>query len=758
MVAHSQQHAHTHVAPQANIPLLPADMHRYHIRPWDAVLVLASTGALYSGVARPVHTPAQADPVDPPRPSIVCLSSCTPSPSWKAQVLPIPHSMTEHKCQSIEVELIPQVGCPNSPYPPTLEELQQIARLLRGLFICEGATIGSEWFSSLPHSMRAIFPADLDAVRVVSISTIHEKGAGSASASKSAKKKKKKKKEATVREAPDNGTIEEACTEVLSSPQGGGGGGDGEMAASAVLTPETVLTDMLLGKVYGVCDAHTRISSAMWTTHDDFTPMPPVSNEDVMSSSPLHTLVGVDTVVDSLEQMICLQGVDHLSLVPGALQLPQGALVHGPAGVGKRTAIRKVASRHGCPVVVIQPSDVYTTDLGQAEHVLRQKFAQARVLATEHQRPCILILESIDLMCPPRDQGSNQSLRVVAQLLTLLDGVQARGNVLVIGVTNEPDGVDLALRRAGRLELELPVRPQTVSERLTLLENLSSKMGITVQVALDLDTIARETVGYTASDIVALWDHSCLRALQQHVQTDAPVVLQGYHIMEGMAAVPGSLSRRTIRRSEHSSLSWDHIGGLGDVKTRLLEAVQLPLQSPDALIRLGIAPIKGVLLYGPPGCSKTTLVRTVVSHCRMSLFSLSGASVYSSYLGEAERAVRDVFTDARLAAPSVVFLDEIDGLVGARHALDAGGVQARVLSTLLNEMDGVASSQGVIVIAASNRPDLIDSALLRPGRIDSLLYVGLPETSDRQQVRQNSPSIPYPPPSLSRTLPLTQLL
>lgn len=445
-----------------------------------------------------------------------------------------------------------------------------------------------------------------------------------------------------------------------------------------------------------------------------------------------------------------------------------GLLLSGPPGVGKTSGVR--AAARACGFGVVEPAPARRGVHGGAAQALRVAFGEARGRAARGER-MVVFLDEVDAVCPRRGEGGGEEGRAVAQLLVLMDGADGADRPLdgrlpvlhVVGATNQPGALDPALRRPGRFDREVVLSAPGVDVRAATLLALDSR--------LDEETatgIAGLTAGYVAADLVQLSDEASRNKLD-----DADGSEEESEPREGscrgVEPVAGRLATlkdhygnalQTVRPSllrgrlsgEVPRTQWEDIGGLEEVKKRLRMAVEWPLSHPKTFARLGLYSPRGVLLHGPPGCSKTTLVRAMASNGRANFLHLSGADVYSCFVGEAERLVREAFSVARAAAPSILFLDEVDALVGKRGSggsvSDGGGsqVQSRVLSTLLTEMDGLAGSDGVLVVGATNRVDLIDDALLRPGRFDEIIHVGYLTDADRlAALRVHTRSLPTSP-------------
>ncbi|KAJ3021104.1 hypothetical protein HKX48_009199 [Thoreauomyces humboldtii] len=408
------------------------------------------------------------------------------------------------------------------------------------------------------------------------------------------------------------------------------------------------------------------------------------------------------------------------------IESPKGVLLHGPPGVGKTFLVSAVARACAAKMIIINGPEVFGAYQGESEERLREKFEEAQSLATgEH--PCILFIDEMDALTPRRQSGKQQENRVVAQLLTLMDGMSGRGSLVVIGATNQPNAIDAAFDR--EVAIDVPAE----DARLRILQSLSRNMPLDADV--NLPAVAASTNGYVGADLSALCREAALEAVRSH---DARTVSHDCFV-KALAHLGGPSTQRESTVAVEK-LSWDDVGGLEGVKQRLRQAVEWPLMYQDTYRRLGLKPPRGVLLYGPPGCSKTTLVKIIAATSGATFLSLNGAALYSPFVGDSEQTIRTTFQRARAGAPSVVFFDELDAVVGKRSLGDGGGggdsVQERVLSTLLNEMDGIEMANNVLVVGATNRPDMIDAALMRPGRFDKIIYVPPPDTVARLQILQ----------------------
>jgi len=418
---------------------------------------------------------------------------------------------------------------------------------------------------------------------------------------------------------------------------------------------------------------------------------------------------------------------------------PKGVLLHGPPGCGKTLLARAVANESEANFFSINGPEIMSKFYGESEARLREIFQQA-----QQNAPSIIFIDELDAIAPKREEVTGEvERRVVAQLLALMDGLSGRGNVIVIGATNRPGALDPALRRPGRFDREIEIGVPDKQGRYEILQIHTRGMPLATDV--DLKKLSDMTHGYTGADLSALGRETAMKALRRYLpqinleeERIPPAVLEKMEVtMDDFSNAYKEVTPTAMREVyiEVPTVHWDDIGGLDEAKQELKEAVEWPLKSPEIFKRLGIKPPKGILIYGPPGCGKTLLARGVATESEANFITIKGPEVFSKWVGESEKAIREVFRKARMAAPAVIFFDEIDSLSPRRGAGFAdSGVTERVISQLLTEMDGLITLEDIVVIAATNRPDIVDPAVLRPGRFDRLIYVPEPDEKSRQQI------------------------
>lgn len=414
----------------------------------------------------------------------------------------------------------------------------------------------------------------------------------------------------------------------------------------------------------------------------------------------------------------------------------RGFLLYGPSGTGKTMLLRAIAQEMNTHVMTINGPSIVSKYLGETESTLRQIFKEAR-----KYQPSIIFIDEIDALVPRRgaDESGEAESRVVSTLLTLMDSLgektEGTNRVIVIGATNRPNSIDPALRRPGRFGQEIEIGIPDVDERHEILQ--LHLRGMPTKLSEDsIQSIAASLHGYVGADIAALV-HQCVgnainRAIADDLD-DADMYVTEEDVSKAVLEIRPSAMREIFL--ETPKVYWTDIGGQEDVKQKLKETVSLPISHPGTFKRLGVHQPKGVLLYGPPGCSKTLTAKALATEAGLNFLAVKGPEIFNKYVGESERAIREIFRKARAAAPSIIFFDEIDALSSSRTGGDDGGSSSdRVVTSLLNEMDGIEALVGVTILAATNRPDVIDSALMRPGRLDRLIYVGPPDFESRKKI------------------------
>ena len=448
---------------------------------------------------------------------------------------------------------------------------------------------------------------------------------------------------------------------------------------------------------------------------------------------------GMAATIDQLREMVELplrypELFERLGVEP-----PKGVLLHGPPGTGKTRLARAVANESDAQFFLVNGPEIMGSAYGESEGRLRQVFEEATKAA-----PAIIFIDEIDSIAPKRGNVSGEAeKRLVAQLLTLMDGLEARANLVIIAATNRPEALDEALRRPGRFDREIVVGVPDERGRREIL-GIHSR-GMPLGEGVDLNELARTTYGFVGADLAALAREAAIEAVRRIMprlnleeRTIPAEVLDTLAVtredfLEALKRVQPSAMREVMVQAP--TVRWEDVGGLDDAQMRLKEGVELPLKDPDAFRRIGIRPAKGFLLYGPPGTGKTLLAKAVAREAEANFIATKSSDLLSKWYGESEQQIARLFARARQVAPTVIFIDELDSLVPARGGgLGEPQVTERVVNTILAEMDGLEELQSVVVTGATNRPNLVDPALLRPGRFDELIYVGLPDTAGRRRI------------------------
>jgi len=413
---------------------------------------------------------------------------------------------------------------------------------------------------------------------------------------------------------------------------------------------------------------------------------------------------------------------------------PRGVLLYGPPGSGKTLIARAIANETGAFFFLLNGPEIMSKMAGQAEENLRKAFEEA-----DANQPAIIFIDEIDSIAPNREKTNGEvERRVVAQLLTLMDGVKGRGQVVCIGATNRPNSIDPALRRFGRFDREIDIGVPDEVGRMEIMRIHTKNMKLSDDV--DLAAVAKDTHGFVGSDLAALCSEAALQCIREKMDIididddtiDAEVLEALCVTNDHFKFAQGHTNPSSLRETvvEIPNITWDDIGGLEETKKDLQEMILYPIEHPDKFQKFGMSPSKGVLFYGPPGCGKTLLAKAVANECSSNFISVKGPELLTMWFGESEGNVREVFDKARAAAPCVLFFDELDSVGVARSSGgggDAGGAGDRVLNQLLTEMDGAGQKKNLFFIGATNRPEILDEALIRPGRLDQLIYIPLPD-------------------------------
>ena len=412
---------------------------------------------------------------------------------------------------------------------------------------------------------------------------------------------------------------------------------------------------------------------------------------------------------------------------------PRGVLLHGPPGTGKTLIAKAVASETNAHFTSINGPEIISKYYGESEKQLREIFEEAAA-----NTPAIIFIDELDSIAPKREDVSGEvERRVVAQLLTLLDGMQGRDNVVVIGATNRQDAIDPALRRPGRFDREIEIGVPDKNGRAEII-GIHTR-GMPISDDFDVEWLLDNTNGFVGADISALVRESAMKALRRYLpEIDLDEEQIPPEVLEKMAVIMSDF-RMAIKEVEPSALreiylevpevSWDEVGGLQEIKDRLKESIEWPLTKPELFEHFGINPPRGIVLFGAPGTGKTLLAKAIASEAKANFITIKGPELISKWVGESEKAVREVFKKAKQSSPSIIFLDEFESIAGIRRSSSGEGsdVINRVVNQLLSSMDGVEGMEGVIVVAATNRPEMIDPALLRSGRFERVMHVPPPD-------------------------------
>ncbi|MFH0818089.1 MAG: CDC48 family AAA ATPase, partial [Candidatus Micrarchaeota archaeon] len=442
----------------------------------------------------------------------------------------------------------------------------------------------------------------------------------------------------------------------------------------------------------------------------------------------------VDTIRDMIEVPLKYPEVfKRLGISP-----PKGILLLGPPGCGKTLLARAVANESEASFYTINGPEIVGSLYGQSEENIRKIFKEAK-----SNSPAIIFIDEIDAIAPKREDTSGEAeRRMVSQLLIELDGLEARGDVVVLAATNRPNSLDPALRRPGRFDREIEIRTPDNQGRKEIFQIHTRGMPLS---GVEINDLLVMTYGFTGADIHALCREAAMRSLKRILPdirkekegTLSKELLEKLSVTKAdfllaLKAVEPSAIREIL--TEVPTASWDDLGGLATIKQEIIEAVEWPLTNPEMYDKIGVSPPKGILLLGPPGCGKTLLARAVANESQANFISIKGPEIISKYVGESERAIRDIFKRARQVSPSIIFFDEIDSIASERGAGSDGRATERVVNQLLVELDGLEELHKCVVLAATNRPDLVDSSLLRHGRFDKILFVPVPDKETRKAI------------------------
>ena len=451
---------------------------------------------------------------------------------------------------------------------------------------------------------------------------------------------------------------------------------------------------------------------------------------------------GIKNEVQKVREMIELP-LRHPELFDKiGIEAPKGVLLHGPPGTGKTLLAKAVANETNANFYSIGGPEIMSKFYGESEEKLREIFNQA-----QENAPSIIVIDEIDSIAPKREEVSGDvEKRIVSQLLTLMDGLKTRGKVVVIAATNRPNAIDPALRRPGRFDREIEIGIPDEEGRYDILQ--IHTRGMPLEQDIDLKSYAKVTHGFVGADLEMVAKEAAMRSLRRIIpeinlkETKIPanvlnkIKVTNQDFDDALKDVHPSAMREVL--VQKPNIDWKDVGGLNNVKEELKEAIEWPLKHADLFSKADIKPPKGILLYGPPGTGKTLLAKAVASKSESNFISIKGPELLSKWVGESEKGIREVFRKARQAAPCVIFFDEIDAIAPRRSGTNGGDshVTERLVSQMLTELDGLEDLKGVVIIGATNRPDIIDEALLRPGRFDRLLEITIPNKDARKQILQ----------------------
>jgi transitional endoplasmic reticulum ATPase len=494
------------------------------------------------------------------------------------------------------------------------------------------------------------------------------------------------------------------------------------------------------------------IVSSDTVIHCEGAPIKREEEEESVNAVGYDDIGGCRKQLAQIKEMVELP-LRHPSLFKAiGVKPPRGILLYGPPGTGKTLIARAVANETGAFFFLINGPEIMSKLAGESESNLRRAFEEA-----EKNAPSIIFIDELDAIAPKREKTHGEvERRIVSQLLTLMDGLKQRAHVIVMAATNRPNSIDPALRRFGRFDREVDIGIPDATGRLEVLRIHTKNMKLADDV--ELEKIAAESHGFVGADLAALCSEAALQQIREKMDLiDLEEETIDADVLNSLAVNMANF-RWALQKSSPSALretvveipntTWKDIGGLENVKKELQEMVQYPVEYPDKFLKFGMSPSRGVLFYGPPGCGKTLLAKAIANECQANFISIKGPELLTMWFGESESNVRDVFDKARAAAPCVLFFDELDSIAKSRGGgvSDASGAADRVINQILTEMDGMGNKKNVFIIGATNRPDIIDSAILRPGRLDQLIYIPLPDEKSRESIlRANLRKSPLAP-------------
>merc|ERR1712012_768610 len=478
--------------------------------------------------------------------------------------------------------------------------------------------------------------------------------------------------------------------------------------------------------------------------HCEGEPVKREDEEDALNSIGYDDLGGCRKQLALIKEMVELPLRHPSSSKPLGVKPPRGILMYGPPGTGKTLMARAVANETGAFFFLINGPEIMSKLAGESESNLRKAFEEA-----EKNSPAIIFIDELDSIPPKREKTNGEvERRIVSQLLTLMDGLKQRSQTIIMAATNRPNSIDPALRRFGRFDREVDIGIPDAVGRMEILRIHTRNMKLGEDV--DLEQVAAETHGHVGADLAALCSEAALQQIRGKMDLidledetiDAEVLDSLAVTMADFRYAMGKSTPSAIRECvvEVPTVTWADVGGLENVKRELQELVQYPVEHPEKFLKFGMMPSRGVLFYGPPGCGKTLLAKAIANECQANFISIKGPELLTMWFGGSEANVRDVFDKARSAAPCVLFFDELDSIAKSRGGSggDGGGASDRVINQILTEMDGMGSKKNAFIIGATNRPDIIDSAIMRPGRLDQLIYIPLPDDGSRMAILKSN--------------------